>query len=448
MKQVRGKAAITRYVKVCQRCHADAHKPSEDCVSCHMPKRRTDDVVHAVMTDHFIQRRRPARDLLAALPETHDTDRTAYRGEVALLYPRRLPATGEAELYLATAQVTDGANFESGIPRLRKAVETYRPPQAEFYFELANAYSKTHQDKESIPYYEEALRRDPRFPAARRGYAAALTGLGRLTDAAKALEAAAPRDAATLNALGVAYLNLSRLDEAVATLRRALSLDSELPEIYVNLGNAFSKKGDRTAAIDAFRSALRASPASAAAHSNLATVFQAQDDFEQAQYHFQKAIWSDPDNAALHYNYERALAEKRRLEEAEPELEAAVKLDPRLAEAAVSLGLVLTQTGRTERAIELYRRAIVIQPGSPAARFNLGLALLGRGNGSEAKKHFEALVQSNPDDGQAHLYLGRILQGEGNDALAEIHLEKAARSPRQDVRAAALKALHTAREKR
>ena len=90
----------------------------------------------------------------------------------------------------------------------------------------------------------------------------------------------------------------------------------------------------------------------------------------------------------------------------------------------------------------------MIQPGSPAARFNLGLALLGQGNGSEAKKHFEALVQSNPDDRQAHLYLGRILQGEGKDALAEIHLEKASRSPRQDVRAAALNALHAAKEKR
>jgi tetratricopeptide (TPR) repeat protein len=417
-------------------------------MSCHMPKRRTDDVVHAVVTDHYIQRRRPARNLLAPLPETHDTDRTAYRGEVALFYPRRLPATAEAELYLATAQVTDGANFESGIPRLRKAVETYRPPQAEFYFELANAYSKTHQDKKSIPYYEEALRRDPRFPAARQGYAAALTSLGRLTDAAKALQAAASKDAATLNALGVTYLNLEKLDEAVATLRQALSLDSELPEIYVNLGNALTRKGDQGAAIDAFRNAIQASPASAAAHSNLATVFQAQGDFEQARYHFQKAIWSDPDNAAPHYNYGRALAEKKKLAEAELELEAALKLDPRLAEAAVSLGLVFAQTGRPERAIELYHAAIVIQPNLAAARFNLGLALLGQGNGSEAKKHFETLVQSNPDDGQSHLYLGRILQGEGNDTLAEIHLEKAARSPRPDVRAAALKALHTAREKR
>ncbi len=28
-----------------------------DCLSCHMPKRRTDDVVHVVMTDHYIQKR-------------------------------------------------------------------------------------------------------------------------------------------------------------------------------------------------------------------------------------------------------------------------------------------------------------------------------------------------------------------------------------------------------
>ena len=32
----------------------------EDCVACHMPKTRTDDAVHIVITDHRIQRG-PAR---------------------------------------------------------------------------------------------------------------------------------------------------------------------------------------------------------------------------------------------------------------------------------------------------------------------------------------------------------------------------------------------------
>src|SRR5207249_2869919 len=73
-----GDTAAERYNGVCRQCHgasfdrlvaAATHTSSTDCVSCHMPKRRTDDVVHAVMTDHYIQRKKPERDLLADIPE-------------------------------------------------------------------------------------------------------------------------------------------------------------------------------------------------------------------------------------------------------------------------------------------------------------------------------------------------------------------------------------------
>ncbi len=56
----RGAEATTHYNNVCGTCHAtkitaSAHPANPDCVSCHMPKRRTDDAVHIAMTDHFIQ---------------------------------------------------------------------------------------------------------------------------------------------------------------------------------------------------------------------------------------------------------------------------------------------------------------------------------------------------------------------------------------------------------
>jgi len=41
-----------------------------------MPKRRTDDVVNAVMTDHYIVRRQSNRDLLAPRAKSHDSDET------------------------------------------------------------------------------------------------------------------------------------------------------------------------------------------------------------------------------------------------------------------------------------------------------------------------------------------------------------------------------------
>ena len=100
-----------------------------------MPKRRTDDVVHAVMTDHYIQRRKPARDLLAEIPERHDPD---YRGEVVLYYPRTLPKP-EDELYLAVAQVSQSSNLSEGIARLSAAIQKYRPQRAEYYLQLGDA---------------------------------------------------------------------------------------------------------------------------------------------------------------------------------------------------------------------------------------------------------------------------------------------------------------------
>jgi len=459
-EQARGEEAGRRYIRACLNCHGAAKvmghpSPPADssCLECHMVKRRTGDVVHAVMTDHYIQRLDPKHDVAVPLRESHDTVRTAYRGEVVPLYPRSLPAGAESDLYLAVAQVTDGANFETGIPRLRKAIETWRPAQAEFYYELANAYWKTGQARTALPYYEEALRRRPRYPAARRNYAQALIDVGRLTDAIKTLESAAPPaenhpDAATLNSLGALYLSFGRPDQSARTLRSALGIDSDLPEAYVNLGNALSRLGDQAGAIGALENAIRLQPGSAAAHNNLASILQAKGDFEQARYHFERAIYSDPDYAVARYNYGRALAAKKYYAEAEAQLSTALRLDPQLAEAAVSLGMVLMQTGQPQPAIESYRQAIRIKPGLTAAHFNLGLALIARGETTEAKQHFELVIRSTPNDYEAHLHLGRILLKEGSYESAVINFQAASQSPRPDVRNAALDALQAAKSAR
>ena len=447
----RAEEAAKLYIQACLRCHAAAHRASENCLGCHMPRRRTDDVVHAIMTDHYIPRHKADRDLLAPLREVREAEQPAYRGEVVLLYPPRLPSTRDAELYLAVAQVTEDANLVAGLPRLQKAIETFRPPEAEFQLELANAYAKSDQNEKALHYYEEALRRKPGFLAARRDYATALSKLGRWTAAAETLEAAvraAPNDAASLNALGSTYLQLGKLDLALTTLRRALLVAPDLPEILVNLGTVLFRRGDQPGATEALQNAVLARPGFAAAHNNLASALNAQGDFRQAEYHFRRALRLDPGYAVAHYNFGRALAENGRREEAEAELRAALKLDPRQAEAATSLGLLLAQQGRREDAIALYRQALQVRPRLAAAHFNLGLALLQQGEKPEAKGHFQAAIQSDPNDHQAHFHLGMIFLGDGNYALATTHLQKASDSSRPEVRNAAREALRTARDKK
>jgi tetratricopeptide (TPR) repeat protein len=395
---------------VCLGCHTKPHRATEDCVACHMPKRRTQDVVHAVMTDHFIRRDPPGANLLAPLTEVHDSPRTEYRGEVVLLYPNRLPPTKETELALALGQVVDGANYARGIPRLRAPLDAAKPPQTEFYFELANAYSRTDRSVEGLPYYREALRIDPRLPGATRNYAAALIATGRVADAITVLESS-ELDAADLNALGSAYLDADRTSDAIAALRRAQAADPDLFEVHINLGVALSRAHDTNAAVAELTAAVRDSPNSPVAHDNLASALAQHGDFPAARKRFESAILLDPNRALTHYNFGHALARQKLFPEAEREFSAALRLDTRFAEAAFALAVVFEDQGRWPAALEHYRKAIAIRPAYRGARLQFAVALVRRHEWTEARSQVEAVLRADPNDKEAKLILARIPPG-------------------------------------
>jgi hypothetical protein len=104
--------AVSEYNATCRSCHRETShmKARTECTSCHMPKRRTEDIIHAAVTDHYIEKNKPKADLLAELAERMDE----YRGPVVSCYPARLPAGAESELYLAVAQVKRPGNLNEG----------------------------------------------------------------------------------------------------------------------------------------------------------------------------------------------------------------------------------------------------------------------------------------------------------------------------------------------
>ena len=82
--------------------------------------------------------------------------------------------------------------------------------------------------------------------------------------------AVAPENPAALSTnLGEVYRSMGRLDEAIASFRRALRFKPDQPEIYNNLGLALAGVGQLDAAIEAYRRALEIKPDYAAVHSSL-----------------------------------------------------------------------------------------------------------------------------------------------------------------------------------
>jgi predicted CXXCH cytochrome family protein len=444
----RGSEAVQDYVTVCRGCHAAAHAgkaPTQPtCLECHMPKRRAEDAVHAVMTDHYIQRRKPARDLLTPLQEPRNSETHAYHGEVVLYYPPQLPATPERELYLAVAQVQDGANLEAGIPRLREAIEKYTPERPESYFELGRAYSKAGNPDEAIHWEEEALRRKADFPAAFKELGAILTAAGRPSRAAEVLEkaAAAPsHDAADIANLGNVYLHLGRVDLALETLQRALRANPYLPDANNSMGLASLQKGDRAGAENYFRNAIRLQPELAEAHNNLANLLAASGDYAQAAYHFEKAIASNPGYVEAHNSFALALIGMHAYDKALAELQETVRLDPNRAQAHSDLADVLAARGRLPNAADEYRLALRLKPNLAEANYGLGNVLAAQSKNAEAAQQFGQAIQTNPAYYEAHLALAKLLARQGDWDAARPHFERAAESGDSEVRQAALTAL-------
>jgi predicted CXXCH cytochrome family protein len=402
----RGEQAAEHYTSVCRQCHQTAlnqlaaagkHTQSADCVGCHMPKRRTEDAVQVVMTDHYIQRRKPARDLLQPIAEFRETDENSYRGPVVPYYPNPLPQGPESELYLAVAQVSQKSNLAQGIAELTAAIEKYHPDRIDYYLQLGDAMIAAGKMDKAVPLYEEALRRQPRSFIALRKLAFALHSAGQFPRAVDLLKQALelqPADAAGWHELGLDYLNLGARSDAIAAFQKAIALDEDMAEAYNSLGGVWLESGDVSQAESALREAIRIQPDYAEAHSNLGNALSSAGQFEEARYHFEIAIRFQPNYAAARYNYAIALARANRFEEAQHQIEALLGFDPRNAAAQDLLGNLLVARSKVQEAIGAYREAIRIRPDFPRARLDLGEALADLGDLSGALPEVQAAARS------------------------------------------------------
>lgn len=284
-KALRGAAAAAEYSKKCAQCHTP-HVATNDCVSCHMPKRRAEDTPGMVMTDHRIQRRRPARDLVAPFRERPPEE---YRGEVVPYYPAKVDA-----LYHAVAQVGNGNNLEAGVPLLAREIAARKPKEAEF------------------------------------GHV--------LSDAAKALgmpvAAGVPRPQRP---------DLANADPE--TIRRAIDADPMLPDQHRFLGAALLRAGKPAEALSAFRDALRTDPGDDAAWDLAGRALAELRQSPEAYFHFERALRLRPDHAVYLYDYALALARGGRYDEARKRAEAAVAADPNDRRARLLLDNIVTALG-------------------------------------------------------------------------------------------------------
>lgn len=348
-----------------------------------MPKRRTEDVVHALITDHFIQRKVPTRDPQAELQERHLSDAEEYHGEVVPYYPSPLPKTTENSRYLAVAQVAQQNNLNKGVADLAREMNQHPPREAEFYIALGDAWKNIGDSKAAVEAFEQAVRINPKSVTALRSLAASLKTSGDVSRSEQILNRAlqlAPLDGNTWNQYAMLEADLGRTGRAIEKLQKALALDPDLPEGDLNLATLFVHEAQMEPAETALKRALSIDPYDAAAYDLMGRVQARKNEMSRALYSFQKATHLRPDYGRYLYNYALALVAAQRFDEARTQAQAAVNADPDLAEGHVLLGGLFDRDKRLAEAVSEYQQAVKLQPGFSLAHLDLGLVLAAQGD--------------------------------------------------------------------
>jgi tetratricopeptide (TPR) repeat protein len=127
--------------------------------------------------------------------------------------------------------------------------------------------------------------------------------------------AAAGEDAETWFDRGIG-LEESDLEAARRAYRRALEIDPDFADAYVNLGRMMYESGDLQGALSQYREALRCDPVDAVTHFNMGLVQEDAGDREAARAHYARALAIDPKFADAHFNLARVLERLGRREQA------------------------------------------------------------------------------------------------------------------------------------
>jgi Tfp pilus assembly protein PilF len=268
----------SHYVEVCKTCHATAHPASfENCLECHMWKRRTDDVPDVILTDHYIQRRKPTTFQPAKFGP-----RTAYFAD----------------------QKPDPLYYQNGQDA-----------------------SKAGDHPAAIRWFEQAIQHGDNPAASRRELAASLMLTGNFARAIQEGQKVTGDPLAAAN-LGNAYLQTGRITEAIPVLRQA----PDEPTANNLLGLALLKTGDEAAAETAFRRALNLQPDLAEANNNLGNLLAGRHQYPEAAWYFRQAVAANPKYVEARHSYGLVLALQHDYRGARMQLEEALRLAPDSAE--------------------------------------------------------------------------------------------------------------------
>jgi tetratricopeptide (TPR) repeat protein len=184
---------------------------------------------------------------------------------------------------------------------------------------------------------------------------------------------------------------------ALASLKRAVELDPELPCARYELGRALIQADDIERAVAEFRETAALLPQYASAWGNLGAALGELKDFEGASSALSRAVALDPESAPLQSNLGVVYRDQGRLREAEERFRRAIEIDPDFVFGHYNLAHCLFVGERYREAIETFERAQSLGGRAPRQALLLACARLASGDVPGAHRDYREVFERLPE---------------------------------------------------
>lgn len=288
--KIKPEERAAHYRKACLTCHeldrdglpdiatTEAKHPviteSDDCTICHMPKRRTQDVVEVWMTDHKIVRfadseeermkRIKSADAVVERIFPADPDHGVPQSEMMLLQLMALLDYSQNTIDFA---VTD----------LEKLLSQTKTEHYEPWLSLIEAYIANRQFGKARAIAAETFKRAPENPKVINAVAVSRYATGQKAEAIQMLQ----KTARDMPEIVFIKLSLAKLLAAEGRLDEAMQLSEEIVKLRPNewqawalIANLAQAKGDDRRALEAFLTTLEIRPESPAIRKKAESLMQ------------------------------------------------------------------------------------------------------------------------------------------------------------------------------
>ena len=188
------------------------------------------------------------------------------------------------------------------------------------------------------------------------------------------------------------------LDAAIADLQKIVSIDPEVTDAWLRLGNCYSARKDYARAAENFAKALDRRPDYEYAFVGYTDALMSEGRTEDTISASRRFLQIDPQAALAHHQLGRALFRAKRFEDAEHSFSEALRLAPDLAEAAYDIGACREARADFSGSVAEFRRAIAIDPAYHEAHAALARRLFAGGDLAGAAAELRAALQYAPDN--------------------------------------------------